>query len=547
MNQKLIIFKQIKPKLFFSFFFFISTIFPQTIATVNSIEIPFEDFKNRYEDYLIATGIKDTYANRTQILNNIVTEILLVNYSDNQSILNDEEFQREKKWIDNQTQLAFLMDQEIFAKLTASEEELREAFLKMNQKVEARHLYAETEEEAWELYNLLQNGSSFELLAKQVFSDSILQKNGGYLGYFTWGDFDPNFEQVAYSLPIGEISKPVETEQGFSIIRVENRITNPIIPENEFINKKKQLERLVKINKKRSAQKEYLNNLIELDNIQINENALENLFTNFNLKTNEIQIENEEIVANHNGKTFTNKQILIRISELPYHEKLKIESKNDLKIFIKGFYLNDELLRISSEKGFDKIKYVTKKNKVQNTNLFMKYKQVEIVLNTDLSDSTIQEFYNQFQEYFSTKTLYNVREILVKKKSEADNIFSELQIDRNKFGEFAKKYSLRKTTSEKNGEFGFASIEKFGLLKKEIHNAKIGELIGPIEIQGYFGIFELIDKIESKPIPMNEIQNQVESAAKFFYRKEIIKRFSKNLFDSNKIDINYSLLKDSVF
>ena len=58
-----------------------------------------------------------------------------------------------------------------------------------------RHLFASTEEEANNLYKLLQNESDFKILAKQVFTDTTLQNNG-YLWYFSWGDMDTAFEDV---------------------------------------------------------------------------------------------------------------------------------------------------------------------------------------------------------------------------------------------------------------------------------------------------------------------------------------------------------------
>ncbi len=92
------------------------------------------------------------------------------------------------------------------------------------EKLAVRHLYAKTKKEADRLYELLQKGASFNELAKQIFTDTALQNSGGYLGYITWGDTDPAFEDAAYSLKVGEISKPVKTAQGYSIIKLDNKI-----------------------------------------------------------------------------------------------------------------------------------------------------------------------------------------------------------------------------------------------------------------------------------------------------------------------------------
>ncbi len=524
----------------------------KTIASVNGIEIPFEDFKIRYEQFLLSTGIKDTYLNRRNILNSMITEILLQNFDDNAEIFSNEEYRKEKKWIIEQNILGYLQDREVFAKLTADDNELRKVFLRLNQRVAARHLYAPTLEEANELYALLKSGISFELLAKQVFSDSTLKNNGGYLGYFTWGDMDPNFEEVAFALKPGEISKPVKTEQGYSIIKVEDRITRPIITEDEFLRKKNQVKRLLLIRKKRPALKKFLNDTIELDKIKFNEDAVEKLASKFSvsLTGNELRskFENpDEIISEYNGKKFTLSQIYYRLQEIPYYHRIKIKSKKNLKTAIKGFYLHDALLEIAKQKGYDKVNAIKKKTKTALTNLFMRYKMISITKNAELQDSLVRFFYEENKNYFSTHDEFNIREIIVAEKSLADSLAEIIKRDRESFPALAKKFSIRKYTAQNGGELGYAPITKFGMLRKALTELKPGDLIGPVKIADFYGIFEIIGIKKAKVIPYEEVKEQARQIAKFYYRKEIFKNYVQKIYDKNKIEINDTLLKNAKF
>ena len=229
--------------------------YDKTLAEVGSKKIKLSDFEKRYENYLFSTGIKDNLPVREAILNNMINEILLKDYDDNKHVYSNHEFQKELTWTKNQMILAYLKDQQIYAKITATEEETREAFGRMNKKIAARHLFAETEAEANNLYELLKMGVDFDSLAAQIFTDSTLKYNGGFLGYFTWGDMDPAFEDAAFSLKVGEISKPVKTENGYSIIRVDDIVENPIVTESQFQQKKSQIERAIRIYKKKPAEK----------------------------------------------------------------------------------------------------------------------------------------------------------------------------------------------------------------------------------------------------------------------------------------------------
>ena len=136
-------------------------------------------------------------------------------------------------------------------------------------------MFARTKEEADNLYQLLKAGASFKELAKQVFTDSTLRNNGGYLGYFSWGDMDPAFENAAFSLKVGEISKPVKTAQGYSIIKVEDRKEIPLMTEDDFQKRKKKLERSLRISKKLPYERAYIAKIFDDKLLKFNEKGLE--------------------------------------------------------------------------------------------------------------------------------------------------------------------------------------------------------------------------------------------------------------------------------
>ncbi len=89
--------------------------------------------------------------------------------------------------------------------------------------VRASHILVDTEEEALELKKRIENGESFEQLARE-YSKCMSREKGGNLGFFKRGQMVKPFEDAAFSLPVGVVSDPVKTEYGWHLIKVTNKL-----------------------------------------------------------------------------------------------------------------------------------------------------------------------------------------------------------------------------------------------------------------------------------------------------------------------------------
>ena len=66
-------------------------------------------------------------------------------------------------------------------------------------------------------------GEKFEELAKAESDDTGSGQGGGSLGTFGRGQMIPEFENVAFTQAVGQVSEPVKTAFGYHLILVENR------------------------------------------------------------------------------------------------------------------------------------------------------------------------------------------------------------------------------------------------------------------------------------------------------------------------------------
>lgn len=175
-----------------------------------------------------------------------------------------------------------LLDAEVYQNITVTEKETRifydnnPQFFKKPEQVKASHILIQVDRQSEEEQKLqarkkieeiqtkLKHGEDFAELAKQ-FSECPSGKNGGELGVFERDKMVKPFSDAAFALKPGEVSDIIETQFGFHIIKVFEKI-----PETKLLFKDIK-ERLSQNMKRQKSQKEttaYINRLKETADIQ---------------------------------------------------------------------------------------------------------------------------------------------------------------------------------------------------------------------------------------------------------------------------------------
>jgi peptidyl-prolyl cis-trans isomerase C len=103
------------------------------------------------------------------------------------------------------------------------------AQIDVEEEVRARHILVETEDEALKVISRLDAGEDFAALAKEI-STGPTGANGGDLGFFVADRMVPEFSDAAFALQPGEISKPVKSDFGWHVIKVEERRMQQVVP-----------------------------------------------------------------------------------------------------------------------------------------------------------------------------------------------------------------------------------------------------------------------------------------------------------------------------
>lgn len=76
---------------------------------------------------------------------------------------------------------------------------------------------------AKDLKKKIDDGAEFAAVAREESEDPESAARGGDIGYVIKGVAPPEFEKAAFSLPVGDVSEPIETEIGYNVIRVQEK------------------------------------------------------------------------------------------------------------------------------------------------------------------------------------------------------------------------------------------------------------------------------------------------------------------------------------
>ena len=216
------------------------------LAGVNGHRITTAEFRERYEKYLYQSSERDNILTRKKVLTNMVNEQLIFADLHRQGFDADQTFHEKMQEVSGQALLDAYARRVSVDTMTVSEQELQNEFRAYNSKVTARFLYGKTKDDALRLRDSLEHGATFEALAKKVFDDPGLANSGGSLGTFGWGEMDPELAEVAFSIPVGSVSEPIELRMGYSIVKVDRRIEIPLASVYDYAKVKTKLERAIR-------------------------------------------------------------------------------------------------------------------------------------------------------------------------------------------------------------------------------------------------------------------------------------------------------------
>lgn len=104
-------------------------------------------------------------------------------------------------------------------KINVTEKDLKAAYEKYQTTLQVKQILVDTKPMAEEAHALLKQGTDFETVCRQYSVDPDAPM-GGRVVNAVWGTFEPDFQDILFGTPVGGFTPPVETRNGWVIIKV---------------------------------------------------------------------------------------------------------------------------------------------------------------------------------------------------------------------------------------------------------------------------------------------------------------------------------------
>ncbi len=497
------------------------------IAEVGDHAIAWDDYRDAYIDYLVTTGLPDEPSRRTGFLERLISmQLIRLDAADNGLVDGDawsdaEERARRRLLVD-----AWIAEA-AWDTLVVDDAELEELFSRVNTQVTARHLYAPTRQEAERLAGRIAAGERFEDLAREVFSDPVLAENGGSLGTFGFDEMDPAFEEAAFALPPGQVSGPVRTSQGWSIIRVDDRFTRPLVTMTEFATRRPLLTAFVLDRERKLARRRLVDGMLVETAPRIDPVEADRLLSLLGpgvTRDEDAGVDADAVLIRYTDEsgegTWTVGEFLSAARYTDPDQRRSVRDRPTLEAFATGLLVRDLMTERSRRAGLDRSdRFAQALDAAMDEWLYEKGYE-RIAESEPIPEDSLRAWFARNAGDFKIPERVVVREIVTVSRETADSIRTALGT--RSFDELARRHSVRAASAGSGGALGPLSRADLGPLADRVFSAPEGAVLGPIPVPGFHLLLEVGRREASRPATFDEARDDVVALFRLEHRDRLV-------------------------
>lgn len=491
-------------------------------------------------------------------LNEILVRDLKVIDGRNKGFANDPDIQQTYDDALQRAAITKLYNEEVLDKVVP-ESEMKAFYKSDNEEVHASHILLRIQDgtdtvavkaRIDSLYNLASAGADFAELAKKYSEDPSTPD--GDIGWFRRGVMVKPFEDAAFSLKPGDVSKPVRTSYGWHIIKMHER--RPVKDRPSFEEDKNRIAQMLM--RQRSDQlvaraNAYIDQIEKNRQMTIDTAAVKNVVDKVKAHLNTADIFgvlNEDELKTP-LLTLDGGDVAITPADLRGYvarrlgRNARIDSEDTLIQVLKNYTAENYLLPDQAKKdGYYEDETVKKAARdAADRKIYAKVQDSLVDQEVNPTDDQVRAYFDAHPNKYMTEAQYTLVECLVGDKKLATEIYQRASKGES-LRDLAAKYSKRISAKKKNGVFGPIRRSQYGAIGRLASEANIGDLVGPVKVGQDWSVFRVISKEDPRPEDFDQVKQRVKTDL----RREMRQQVEDAWVDSLKQAVDYSINMDVI-
>ncbi len=438
-------------------------------VTVRDLEESFESSHQGHAVLLAGTG------GVREFLDKIIDKQLLIQEAQRIGLDNDPGIRQAVNTLVARRARDQLYKDEVTWPQPIPDQAIQEAHTKMAQRPRVRHILTYTGEDAERAIARIRAGEAFGTVAGEV-SISATAGKGGDLGFVAWGQLDPQLEAVVEGMQSGDLQGPIETDQGWNVLLVEEK--RPWTERPELAKQSSRIKMILSQRAMSRRSHEYFDELRQRWNVQVFDEALskQNLLA-ADQAGPDVEAAKGIVVAKAGDRTISLADIRARLNQealrkLPWSFALR-QVRDILDEAIFASLLEQEALR----RGYaEKPDIARESHKLENELILDRLVGTVIYPRVQVTEEEIKAFYEANPKSFTEPEAARLAIILLESGQDAEAVLQEVRGGAD-FSSLARRLSKDPVTAQVGGELGWVPKGRLDpALEAVVFSMKIGEI-----------------------------------------------------------------------
>ena len=516
---------------------------PDIVARVGTRLITVQEFEQEFAKGKTTQSVRNaTVAEKSEFLDKLINDKLKIIEGIQQNLHKDKEILNQITEQERITKLKRLVEKEVIEKIIP-ESELREIHDRFSKEVKISQIVIKFDrnnaeqksralKRAEEIVNRLNKKESFEKVAEATSEDLNTSQQGGRKGYLKWGivsSQDPIYA-AAFSMKRNEISDPIETNDAYVIIKIDDIRTYPARP-FELAREKLRYQvysfRRSEINE---GYYKYLDDLRKKHNVKFDAKNLELFWTKLNQRPDSLtetqqsfkeassvaakfsEIEKKRILASYDDGWITINELIAELEKFPARRRPQFKDVFEVQEFINNYRdlvplrlieLEAKRKNISNDAEFLKT-IATERDRI----ILNKMRRLRVDENLTVSPDDLRSYFEQHREDYKNPEMRDVQQIYVRDKQRAETVAASARRGAD-FTRLFDRYNESEALKKENNQGRTQMSRGRAVLGNIVFNMQINDISDPVKLGDGFYVVKLLAINEPTLQTFEEAENAI--------------------------------------